>query len=95
MKTQISILVDELHSGSPYIICECQAGKHRVIKKGKISTSDELRAIQILYEKATVYIDCSYMNTDIHNAARHYGWTLVKFKNNDYPFIEAMVQLAG
>ena len=50
--------------------------------------------MQLKYQ-AVVLIDCALMSTRLEHAARHYKWKVVKFKNGDYPFVEAMIQLAS
>ena len=94
MKENIIILVDEMKEVSSYVVCHESRGIHKILTSGRFSTSEELRKIQAQYENASVQIDCAFMGSEIQRAAEHYKWKLLKFKNGDFQFIEAMIQLA-
>ncbi|NIB44846.1 hypothetical protein HBA55_35020 [Pseudomaricurvus alkylphenolicus] len=93
---QITILVDELEDSSPFVVCHrSNKGAHSILEAGKISNPEELRAMQERYKGCKVQIDCAFMGTDMQYAAQHYHWKLVKFRKDDFPFIEAMTQLGS
>ncbi|MEZ0150153.1 MAG: hypothetical protein AB9Q19_12685 [Candidatus Reddybacter sp.] len=89
------ILVDEQKDKSKYVVCNERHGKHRMIAVGELCDPEELRAIQLQYEGSRVHIDCAFMGSRLECAANHYRWKLIKSKNGDYPFIEALVQFAS
>lgn len=94
MISKITILVDEQMDASRYVVCSNLRGEHSFISSGVITNPEELRNIQLQFKADAVQIDCAFMGTELQRASESYNWKLVKFKNTDFPFIEAMVQLA-
>lgn len=90
---KISILVDEQNDNSKYIVVTKDNGGYDVITRGLITTPEQLHHLQLHYGVADVQIDCTWMDTRLQRSACNFGWKLIKFKPNEFPFIEAMVQL--
>lgn len=91
---KISILVDEQSNDiNKYIVCDNERGKYAVIARGTISSPEQLQDLQLSYDNANVQIDCAWRNTKLQHYAQVFGWQLMKYKPNEFPFIEAMVQI--